>query len=64
MSLTHEWDAVHVDDSRHWLAEGWYVFGGQPDDEGRPEYVLHVQDGNGDRAVAAEQIAAALRGEA
>lgn len=58
MSLTHDWFAGVDGQGR------WYIHGGQPDDEGRHPYVIHVQDGeDGDIAKAAEQIAAALRGE-
>lgn len=59
--LTHEWRAEQVIDIGGWLDPGWYVFGGQADEDGHPEYVLHVR--NGDPETAAEQIAAALRGE-
>lgn len=59
--LTHEWN-VSVGDDRFDVVQ---IHGGQPDDNGIPEYVISVALSPGDdHRAAAEQIAAALRGEA
>ena len=62
MTLTHDWRVVHVRDIAHRLDPGWYVFGGQADDDGRSEYEIHVRSAN--PQAAAVEIAAVLRGEA
>ena len=60
-SLTHDW-TVSAGDGRHDVVQ---IHGGQPDDNGVPEYALSVLIApGGDEVAAAEQIAAALRGEA
>lgn len=60
MTLTHDWRVVH--DKANDITQ---IYGGQPDDNGTPEYVLSVLIApGGDELAAAEQIAAALRGEA
>ena len=57
MSLTHDWFAGVDGQGR------WYIHGGQPDDNGVHPYLIQVVESDGDLGSAAEQIAAALRGE-